>query len=75
MKELLRGLAFVLVLAGALWLGITCENAMDNKAWNNGCCDDCGGAWKFTSAETYRTSKYWYQCEECGNVMHLTNPR
>lgn len=75
MKDLLRGLAFVLVLGFALWLGITCENAIDDNRWNNGCCDECGGAWEFKSAETYRTSKYWYQCENCKNLMYLTDPR
>lgn len=74
MKGFLKATLFVLLFAGALALGIYCENSIDDSRWNNGCCD-CGGVWEFKSAETYKTSKYWYQCEDCKNLMYLANPR
>lgn len=36
--------------------------------YNDGVCRTCGGHWQFITVTPHRyTSKYLYQCDNCGN--------
>lgn len=44
----------------------------DEKLWNNGHCDVCGGTWEYEQAVGHRSStSYIYICEDCGKRIEL----
>ena len=68
------------LIACAIGLGVArlmfwdAEN--QRKIWNDGICVQCGGQMEFTNASRVRADTYYYfQCENCGNIIELTcNP-
>lgn len=49
------------------------DNA-NEKMWNNGICTECEGEMEFTSAShTKYNNRYYYKCNDCGNVIELDN--
>lgn len=74
MKSFLRVMLILLVVCGFLALGFislraNVKNANDH--WNNGVCEVCGGAYKFTSATHVRNggTRYYYTCEDCDHTI------
>ena len=48
----------------------------DEKLWNDGHCDVCGGTWKYEQAVGHRSStSYIYVCEDCGKRIELYEVR
>lgn len=44
----------------------------DEKLWNDGHCDVCGGTWEYEQAVGHRSStSYIYVCEDCGKRIEL----
>lgn len=50
----------------------------NEHAWNNGICH-CGGTYYFKAVESAPTStsqtKYWYECENCRDMIYQTYMR
>ncbi len=48
----------------------------DDKLWNDGHCDVCGGTWKYEQSVGHRYSTtYIYVCEDCGKRIELNEVR
>ena len=48
----------------------------DDKFWNDGHCDVCGGTWEYEQAVGHRVStSYIYVCEDCGKRIELFKMR
>ena len=48
----------------------------DNKLWNDGHCDVCGGTWEYEQAVGHRSStSYIYVCTECGKRIEINEVR
>lgn len=48
----------------------------DDKLWNDGHCDVCGGTWEYEQAVGHRIStSYIYVCEDCGKRIELFEVR
>lgn len=48
----------------------------DEKLWNDGHCDVCGGTWEYEQAVGHRSStSYIYVCTECGKRIELLKVR
>lgn len=44
----------------------------DEKLWNDGHCDICGGTWEYEQAVGHRSStSYIYVCDGCGKRIEL----
>ncbi len=74
MKNFLRVIIILFILCGFFVLAIigaqdAAKNA--NEHWNNGVCEICGGAYKFTSATHLRNggNRYYYTCEDCDHTI------
>lgn len=67
----------LILLVTALIFGIAfgaeaCSAKHDEKLWNNGHCDVCGGTWKYEQAIGHRSSTtYIYICEDCGKRIEI----
>lgn len=48
----------------------------DEKLWNDGHCDICGGTWEYEQAVGHRSStSYIYVCEDCGKRIEVFEVR
>ena len=48
----------------------------DDKLWNGGHCDICGGTWKYEQAVGHRSSTtFIYVCGNCGKRIELSKVR
>ena len=67
----------IVVLCAALIFGVNKEQIKhDEKLWNDGHCDVCGGTWEYEQAVGHRTStSYIYVCTECGKRIELLEVR
>lgn len=76
LQEIIIGLVTV-VLTILLFFGIytfvsSTISARDDKIWNNGHCDVCGGTWQYEQAVGHRSSTtYIYVCKGCGKRIEL----
>lgn len=63
----------IVVLCAALIFGVNkAGEKHDEKLWNDGHCDVCGGAWEYEQAVGHRSStSYIYVCDECGKRIEL----
>lgn len=84
MSDYLQGIIIslvVVVLTILLIFGIcafvsSIISAHDDKNWNNGRCDICGGAWQYEQAVGHRSStSYIYVCDKCGKRIELNEVR
>lgn len=74
MKSFLRIILILLVICSFFVLAIIGgwgQVKSDNAHWNNGVCEICGGAYKFTSATHLRNGgiRYYYTCENCDHTI------
>lgn len=84
MRDLLDGIISILGIIG-LSIAITViimfgvdrlANKHDNKLWNDGHCDVCGGTWQYEQAVGHRFSTaYIYICDECGKRIEINEVR
>lgn len=48
----------------------------DDKLWNDGHCDVCGGTWQYEQAVGHKSStSYIYVCEDCGKRIEINEVR
>lgn len=48
----------------------------EDKTWNGGHCDICGGTWKYDQAVGHRSSTtFIYVCGNCGKRIELSKVR
>ena len=48
----------------------------DDKLWNDGHCDICGGTWEYEQAVGHRSStSYIYVCKNCGKRIEIYGVR
>lgn len=80
MRDYLPEITAIIVIASliaAIFFGIyTASMKLDDKAWNNGHCDICGGTWRYEQAVGHRSStSYIYVCEDCGKRIEIYEVR
>lgn len=80
MRDYLPGIITTIVIIlvyAALIFGVNkARIERDEKLWNNGHCDVCGGTWEYEQAVGHRTStSYIYVCEDCGKRIELLEVR
>ena len=52
------------------------SSCFNDKLWNNGHCDICGGTWQYEQAVGHRSStSYIYVCEDCGKRIEIYEVR
>lgn len=62
----------VALFFGVYWISIK----HDEKLWNNGHCDICGGTWTYEQAVGHRIStSYIYICDDCGKRIEISEIR
>ena len=80
MREYLTEIIAIIVtilLCAALFFGVSkISEKQDEKCWNNGRCDVCGGTWNYEQAvgHKYETS-YIYVCDNCGKRIEISEMR
>lgn len=80
MKDLLAELIMILTIVLLFVLFLFGLNkaavAHDNRLWNDGHCNNCGGAWEYDQAVGHRSStSYIYVCRKCGKRIELYEVR
>lgn len=80
MRDLLSeiiGMGAIIVLFIAFLFGVhAAATWQDDKRWNDGHCDVCGGTWKYEQAVGHRSStSYIYVCTECGKRIEINEVR
>ncbi len=63
-----------ILLFAAFFFGIyTIETKHEDKLWNNGRCDVCGGVWNYEQAVGHRyETSYIYVCDGCGKRIEIS---
>ena len=67
----------IVSLFAALFFGVYKASINhDDKLWNDGHCDVCGGTWVYEQAVGHRSStSYIYVCDDCGKRIELYEVR
>lgn len=62
---------FVVLIFAAGILIANHESKVSKENYNNGICSECGGEYRFTSAQHIKNSgdRYYYTCEDCGHTV------
>lgn len=71
------GIIMTISLFTAFLFGVHAAAARrDDKRWNDGHCDICGGTWEYEQAVGHRTStSYIYVCTGCGKRIEIGEVR
>lgn len=71
------GIILIVLLFVALFFGIyKASKKYDDKLWNGGHCDVCGGTWEYEQAVGHRSStSYIYVCRNCGKRIEIQEVR
>lgn len=75
--EYIIAIIITVLLVVALFFGeYKTQEKHDEKCWNNGHCDACGGTWNYEQAvgHKYETS-YIYVCNSCGKRIEISDMR
>ena len=76
LPETVTIITLVVLLAAMIFGTYKATIKNDDKLWNNGHCDVCGGTWEYEQAVGHRTStSYIYVCENCGKRIELLEVR
>ena len=77
--DLKEGIAFIvaILLCVAFVFGVyKISEKHEEKRWNDGHCDVCGGTWKYEQAVGHRYSTYYiYVCDNCGKRIEISEIR
>lgn len=67
----------VTLLCVAMLFGLyTCTITNDEKLWNDGHCDVCGGTWEYEQAVGHKYSTaYIYVCDNCNKRIEISKLR
>lgn len=72
LPEIISIIVIILSCAAIIFIFSKASIKHDEKLWNDGHCDVCGGAWKYEQAVGHRSStSYIYICEDCGKRIEL----
>lgn len=80
MRDILQEIVIIILGVLLLALFVFCLHQAsihrDDKKWNDGHCDICGGTWKYEQAVGHRVSTtFIYVCENCGKRIELSKVR
>ena len=76
LPEIISIIVIILLFAAMIFGVNKVSISHDEKLWNDGHCDVCGGAWKYEQAIGHRSStSYIYICEDCGKRIELNEVR
>lgn len=80
MRDVLPEIIVIIVtisLTAAIIFGVyKADIKHDEKLWNGGYCDVCGGTWEYEQAVGHRSStSYIYVCTGCGKRIELYEVR
>lgn len=76
LTEIIAVIVSILLCAALFFGAYACETKHDEKLWNNGRCDVCGGTWNYEQAVGHRyETSYIYVCNECGKRIEISNMR
>lgn len=76
LPEIISIIGIVLLFAAIVFGTYKACIKHDEKLWNNGHCDDCGGTWVYEQAVGHRSdTSYIYVCEDCGKRIELFEVR
>lgn len=76
LPEIMTIIITILLVAALLFGVYKASTKHDEKLWNDGHCDICGGAWEYEQAVGHRSStSYIYVCEDCGKRIELFEVR
>ena len=69
----ITGIIVIILLVAAFCFGLyACSAKHDEKLWNDGHCDVCGGTWKYEQAVGHRSAtSYIYVCVGCGKRIEI----
>lgn len=70
--EIIVIIATILIIIALVLGAKECSAKHDEKLWNDGHCDVCGGTWKYEQAVGHRyNTAYIYICEDCGKRIEI----
>ena len=76
LAEIMIIIGAILLFAAVIFGTYKVSIKHDDKLWNNGHCDVCGGTWEYEQAVGHRsTTSYIYVCEDCGKRIELFEVR
>lgn len=76
LSEIITILVIVLLVVTFAFFVFKLSVEQDNKKWNGGHCDVCGGTWEYEQAVGHRSStSYIYVCEKCGKRIEISEVR
>lgn len=76
LPEIMSIIVIISLFAALCFGGYKAGIKHDEKLWNDGHCDICGGAWEYEQAVGHRSStSYIYVCEDCGKRIELFEVR
>lgn len=66
----------ILVSAALIFVIYVSMTRNDEKLWNDGHCDVCGGVWRYEQAVGHRShTSYIYVCGDCGKRIEINDIR
>lgn len=76
LPEIISTIVIILLCILIVFGCIKLMNTVDEKRWNDGHCDVCGGTWQYEQAVGHRSStSYIYICDECGKRIEINKVR
>lgn len=80
MRDILQEIVIIILSLLLIVLFIFCAHQAsihrNDKQWNDGHCDICGGTWKYEQAVGHRSSTtFIYVCGKCGKRIELSKVR
>ncbi len=74
--EIISIIVFVVLTFTIVFGTLIGSKKHDEKLWNDGHCDICGGTWQYEQAVGHRSStSYIYICEDCGKRIEINKVR
>ena len=74
--EFMSIIVAVLLVAAIIFGAYRASVKHDNKLWNDGHCDVCGGTWQYEQAVGHRSAtSYIYVCDKCGKRIEINEVR
>ena len=76
LPEIISIIVIVLLFFTLFFVVYTLSIDHDNRLWNDGQCNICGGSWEYEQAVGHRSStSYIYICEKCGKRIEINEVR
>ena len=76
LQEIIIIIAAALLFITFLFCVFNASKKYQDKLWNDGHCDICGGTWKYEQAVGHGSSTtFIYVCGKCGKRIELSKVR